>query len=1096
MNTKNFFALLVIMGALLFTNGPTHHAAAAVQGVDIDEFTFSSPAADHVSVYTINPDDSITLFWKTTTASRCESYAKGLRQGVWSDKTAPGWSTQTREFQNPVDGLRVTPKESTRLYLKCYNDTDQTSVEKWIEVRIGATTQTRAGGTIAGLRGMYYDTAGDPITRDEKGGDIVMIRIDPRVSFSWKNQKPTSLISSPQFTTEWKGDLTPGKTGNYSFALLTDQGGALWINDELVIEGAALTTQEFSSTRNVFMEVGRTYHIRLKTRHAASTAVTQLSWITPDGKKEIIPARYLTTDALPTAIAQGKGNGVRATYSQYLHFDTPATQTIVRTDPSPVLTIPAPFQQKGDLRFDTTWEGSLVPRVTDFYRFYTEADGLVEFTLKGNDQDVSLTTSAEQFEKHQTTSLFLEAGKSYSLRLAYHQSKGVANARLLWSRAGKPIKELIPRAQLFSSAVKQNNPTKKGTGLAGTYYNGENFDQKSFTRVDKTINFNWKYGSPKKGPILPDHFSVRWEGSIEAPTTDFYQFSSRIDDRVALWINGQKIFDTSKFRAGQTLYSLPILLKAGERYPIKIEYADYISMAYIDLQWANSSGKRSIVPMQYLYPAALKPKAPGIGLRGDYYEGANFEKFVTRHAAEYLGFDWGNGPPDPTVPSDYFSVRWTGWIEPRFSDRYTFTTKVDDGVRLWISDKDQNSIPSGTLPLIDKWDPIYGEYSAEKTLEAGHRYFIRVEHHDSFGPAQAKLFWASAHQQKEVVPRRNLYPEPFLVDERPEGAPIINGDGDGLYAEYFGDDHLGRSILHRIDDTINFDWGNGPPDPAVPSDYFSVRWTGWIEPRFSDRYTFTTKVDDGVRLWISDKDQNSIPSGTLPLIDKWDPIYGEYSAEKTLEAGHRYFIRVEHHDSFGPAQAKLFWASAHQQKEVVPRSQLHAAPEFIMGPPPGNGTGLRGRYYRGGNTAYDNALPYPAVERIDSLVDFAWRYGVPYYSLPATNFSVRWEGYIQPQFDGDYTFSLQADDSARLWVEESNIYDSMPPLINRGADVFKEYSAIKTLKKGHLYHVRVDYSQGAGDAYVHLWWSHAQLRKQIVPQSQLYPPGTTILSPR
>ena len=1100
MISKKYLTLSFAVVVLMSLTRSEHLVSAAVQSVDIDEFTYSSPGSDRVTTDSINVGDSITLFWNTSAASRCESSAKVLRQSVWTNSTVQGWSAQAREFQNPVDGLRVEPKESSRLYLKCFNDNDQTSVEKWIEIRMGTPSQTKQNGTIAGLRGIYYDTASEPITRDEKGSDIVMIRIDPRVSFSWNNRVPTNLITSSQFTTEWKGDLSPRKTGTYSFSLLSDQGGALWINDELIIQGDAMTQQEFSGVKTVLMEVGRTYHIRLKARHSSTTAIAQLSWTDPDGRKEIIPARYLTTDALPGPTSPGKGNGVRATYSQYLHFDTPDTVAIVRTDPTPSLDIPSSFQQKGDLRFDTTWEGTLIPRVTDFYRFYTEADGMVEFSLKGNDQDVSLTSEQEAFEKHQTESLFLEAGKSYTLRFVYHQSKGNASARLLWSRAGNPVKERIPQSQLSSPQVGQSKPAKQGTGLVGTYYNGENFEQKSFTRIDKTINFNWKYNSPKPGPILPDHFSVRWEGSIEAPTTDFYQFSSRIDDRILVKINGQKIFDTSRFRAGQTLYSLPILLRAGERYPISIEYADYITVAYIDLQWANSSGKRSIVPMQYLYPVT-PPSIPGTGLRGDYFEGENFDVFRARHTGEYIGFDWGAGSPDPAVPPDHFSVRWTGWIEPTVTDTYTLVTKMDDGVRLWISDKDQNSIESGTPPQINEWHhtPQNSEYQTSKILEAGHRYFIKLEYFENVSPATAQLLWSrKGNKNKEIIPLARLYPEPSPTTTSATTPTFISGSGNGLRGEYFGDENLLNYQLSRIDPSINFNWGLGSPLPGFPTDHFSVRWTGWVEPRYTEAYTFSVLADDGVRLWISDNDQSGAASDISSLIDDWrlTPVPSERRAARILQSGHKYFIKMEYFENTGPASARLYWSSARQSKEIVPQSQLYSAPETtIVGPPPGNGTGLRGRYYRGGDTAYALTLPYPAVERIDPIINFSWRYGAPYYSLPGDNFSVRWEGYVQPQYDGDYTFTLQADDSARLWIGETPIYDNMPSLIERGNNTSTQYSAVKTLQRGHLYRIRVDYAQGGGDSFIYLWWSHPSLYKQIIPQSQLYPPSTPILSP-
>ena len=49
----------------------------------------------------------------------------------------------------------------------------------------------------------------------------------------------------------------------------------------------------------------------------------------------------------------------------------------------------------------------------------------------------------------------------------------------------------------------------------------------------------------------------------------------------------------------------------------------------------------------------------------------------------------------------------------------------------------------------------------------------------------------------------------------------------------------GAPVLTRQDPNINFVWGEGSPEPAVPADHFAVRWTKtqWFG---AGRYTFTT----------------------------------------------------------------------------------------------------------------------------------------------------------------------------------------------------------------------------------------------------------------
>jgi hypothetical protein len=145
----------------------------------------------------------------------------------------------------------------------------------------------------------------------------------------------------------------------------------------------------------------------------------------------------------------------------------------------------------------------------------------------------------------------------------------------------------------------------------------------------------------------------------------------------------------------------------------------------------------------------------------------------------------------------------------------------------------------------------------------------------------------------------------------------------GLKAEYFDDQELSRPRLVRYDPTINFNWGLAAPDPSVNVD-FSARWTGRIEPRYSESYTFFTLADDGVRLWID---------GRL-LIDKWDdsPPYQQQAAIE-LEGGRKYDIKIEYHDRMAEAAMQLSWASRSQPRQVVPAARLSPPASDAKAPP-------------------------------------------------------------------------------------------------------------------------------------------------------------------
>jgi glucose/arabinose dehydrogenase len=135
----------------------------------------------------------------------------------------------------------------------------------------------------------------------------------------------------------------------------------------------------------------------------------------------------------------------------------------------------------------------------------------------------------------------------------------------------------------------------------------------------------------------------------------------------------------------------------------------------------------------------------------------------------------------------------------------------------------------------------------------------------------------------------------------------------GLTGEYFDDKNLTTSVLVRTDATVNFDWGAGSPDPSIDADTFSVRWTGFVEPAFSETYTFGTDSDDGIRLTV----------GGTPVIDNWtDHGPTRNNGTIALTAGQKVPVVLEFYENGGGALAKLWWSSASQPLEIVPAERL------------------------------------------------------------------------------------------------------------------------------------------------------------------------------
>jgi pimeloyl-ACP methyl ester carboxylesterase len=146
-------------------------------------------------------------------------------------------------------------------------------------------------------------------------------------------------------------------------------------------------------------------------------------------------------------------------------------------------------------------------------------------------------------------------------------------------------------------------------------------------------------------------------------------------------------------------------------------------------------------------------------------------------------------------------------------------------------------------------------------------------------------------------------------------AAVITGTGTGLKGDYYNSVSLGTSIaLSRTDATVNFNWGAGSPAASIRIDNFSVRWTGFVQPLYSQTYTFYTSSDDGIRLWING----------VQLINNWtDHGTTENSGSITLTAGVKYTIKMEYYERGGSAVAQLLWSSASTPKAIIPQKQLY-----------------------------------------------------------------------------------------------------------------------------------------------------------------------------
>ncbi|NBR85447.1 MAG: hypothetical protein EBS84_08205 [Proteobacteria bacterium] len=440
----------------------------------------------------------------------------------------------------------------------------------------------------------------------------------------------------------------------------------------------------------------------------------------------------------------------------------------------------------------------------------------------------------------------------------------------------------------------------RGNGLLGTYYEKINFSDRSVHRLDETINFDWELGEPIAG-VQKDYFSVRWAGQLEAPVSGKFTFHLDADDGAKLWLADRLICDAWHVADGAEI-SGDIELKQGERYELRLEYYDNLGPAHVRLSWTGPGIPKSIVPRSQLHAAiGTKPAdpAPVHGLLASYYRRTQLDSSsaVTRIDPQ-LDFDWGNNAPVPEVPAESFSARWSGQVAAQFTESYTFHVETGGGVKLWLD---------GVL-ILDQWRDQPGDfYSTVVPLTAGQKYDLRVEHFNTSKEAKMRLLWSSASQRKLPIPADALTPSrPAEISSRKPQ--------HGLLGTYFSRPDCTGEVLKRLDAQVNFDWADKPAAPGVPTEDFSVRWTGQVQAQHSENYTFHVEADDGVRVWLGDRQ----------IIDEWrQQSTTVVSQPAALSAGQFYPLTIEFFSAKPPAMAKLKWSSPSTPLGVIPASRLY-----------------------------------------------------------------------------------------------------------------------------------------------------------------------------
>lgn len=133
-----------------------------------------------------------------------------------------------------------------------------------------------------------------------------------------------------------------------------------------------------------------------------------------------------------------------------------------------------------------------------------------------------------------------------------------------------------------------------------------------------------------------------------------------------------------------------------------------------------------------------------------------------------------------------------------------------------------------------------------------------------------------------------------------------------------------------------------------------------------------------------------------------------------------------------------------------------------------------------------------SLSRIDTAIHFNWVRNSPGYPIIEDHFTATWTGFIQPDFDGEYTFTARADDGMKLFVDNKLVLDLWEnEVTSTDSEAMREEEqkgkkGVITLKKGQLYTIKIEYQEKTHSASISLYWEHKQLPREIVPSRNLF----------
>ncbi len=164
-------------------------------------------------------------------------------------------------------------------------------------------------------------------------------------------------------------------------------------------------------------------------------------------------------------------------------------------------------------------------------------------------------------------------------------------------------------------------------GLAGQYFEGENFEKPVSRFVDAKVDHNWPdppLAELPAGLSSLSHFSARWQGTITAPEDGEYEIGVEGNDGFRLKLDGKTVAED--WAAGAARYKgATVSLRKGQAVGVEIDYYQIDGNRVLRLAWRRPSERRALGGPKAALDESVETYLPQGAGWYDFWTNARFE---------------------------------------------------------------------------------------------------------------------------------------------------------------------------------------------------------------------------------------------------------------------------------------------------------------------------------------------------------------------------------------------------------------------------------------------------------------------------------------